>query len=858
MRPDVPDDLELEQRCRDSVAGRRPNAPASLREFIRQVPTAQALSTTPVPLRLARAGERPRTRRGVTGIAAAAAIVLAIAGGAALFAVLDRRAESSPSAGASASYDFETGGWGWRRVGEPAPGAVAGIANGYLGECISNGLPAACTSKDGVSWALPADPAVLAVDGAAPFAGWSVAHGAAGWVATDTIDPGTWRSGDGVHWSAVAVDLPGLQKAQVQALTDGFAMVAQVYDGQQTAYPGQQTTTKVFFSTDGAVWKPLDLAAGVTQPQPGGAIGLVATKGETVNGSQVSRVVSSSDGVSWTALTLPDGVMGLSSSIHLASGKYVAVGTKTWTYGAKTLLTSADGVIWQAGTAPSTWLDSLAVVGPHILAISVVPNTALPALWESTDGTTWQRIALLDGNPLSGTQLVALGDRVGLFTGSKLTMVGFPLPAGYPTSPPRPTSSPSTAASPTASPAAALVVGGWRWHAVSLVPDTSTAVVRVPNGYFGRCGTSMCTSPDGWSWHVPADPAIFATDGAALFSPLSVAHRPDGGYVVNAGEGVWYSLDGVLWKPATVPADPAGYRAVMYGASGFTLIGSPDDAIGGKSRLYSSPDGVTWTALGIGPMVGLLAQGDTSGGILDQTGKNSTGGAFGYSADGRTWVTATFPKNEYASTLPYRLADGSLVAQGGGGILRSTDGRSWVLLKTGWVASSIAVAGDRIVAVVNDTGNVGTAWESSDNGATFHQLMAGANQVSQFGDLVLLGAGGAAYVGAPLSPSESPGTTPTATGLPGATPAPTPTTAPTPAGGISKDEAIRIATATIHPTPDELAKVSASAYLDSQYGRWIWGVSFLDYYGGPLNAQGTFVDIDFFTGEVLASGNWIS
>lgn len=790
-----------------------------------------------------------RSTRTTTAIALA--VVFAIAASAALIAVRQGQAEPSPSAPASASFDVETGDWGWWRVGEPAPGLVARIANGFLGECVANGLPAACSSQDAVSWTLPADPTVLAVHGAAPFAGWSVAHGNAGWVATGTIDPGTWRSSDGVHWTAVAVDLPGLQTAQVQTLTGGFAMVAQVHDGQQT-------TSRLLTSTDGAAWTPLDLPARVSQPQPGGAIGLVAAKSETAGGAQVGGVVSSSDGINWHALTLPDGVSSVSASTRLASGRYVAAGNAGRGFGAMTLLTSADGVSWQKGTGLSPWLDSLAVVGPRIVAISVIPNTALPALWESTDGSTWQRVALLDGNPLSGTQVVSLGDRVGLFSGSKLTMVGAPLPAGYPTSPPNPTSSPSTAASPTAS-VPAVIVGGWRWHQLNLVPDISATVVRVPNGYFGRCGASMCTSPNGWFWQVPADPAIFATHGPALFSPLSVAHRPDGGFVVNAGEGVWYSLDGVLWKPATVPADPYGFRAVVYGASGFTLIGSPDDAIGGKSRLYGSPDGVTWTALGIGPMVGILAQGDTSGGILDQTGKTPIGAAMAYSADGRTWVPASLPKNEGASNLPYRLADGSLVILGGSAILHSADGRSWAALKTGWQPSSMAVAGDRIVAVVNDSGTGGTAWESTDQGRTFHKLTDGVSRAYQFGDLVLLGnTNGGAYVGAPLSPSAAPGTTPTATGLPGATPAPTPTTAPTPAGGISRDEAIRIATNAVHPTADEIAKASASAYLDSRYGRWIWSVSFLENYSGPLAANGTSVDIDFYTGEVLASGEWIS
>ena len=846
------DDFELERRLRESVAGRRPNAPSSLYEFISQVPIAPAIPVARP--RFLRSAERLRTRRGTTGFAAAVAIVLAIVGGAALVAVRHGQMETSPTARAAALFDFVTGDWGWQRVGEPAPGQVARITNGYLGECVAAGIPAVCTSKDGVGWTLPADPTVLAVDGAAPFGDWSVAHGAAGWVATGTIDPGTWRSSDGVHWSEVAVDLPGLQKAQVQVLTDGFAMVAQVYDGQQS-------TSRLLTSTDGATWKPLDLPAGVSAPQPGGAIGLVAVKGETVNGSQVSRAVSSSDGINWQALTLPDGVSGLSSSTRLQNGVYVGIGTAIWTYGAKTLLTSADGLAWHAATGFGSGLASLAAVGQRVLVIARIPSTDLTALSESTDGKTWERIALLDGNPLSGTQVVSLGDRVGLFSGSKLTLVGAPLPAGYATSPPQPTSSPSTAASPTASPSTtAFVVGGWRWHQLNLVPDSQSTVVRVLNGYFGRCGASMCTSPNGWSWQVPADPTIFATDGAALFSPLSVAHSPDGDHVVNAAEGVWYSLDGVHWKPSPAPAESNGFRAVIYAAGVFTLVG--DDANG--SPLYVSPDGGTWTAAGRVPSVFALVRGDTSGGLVTQTSQTPKGGVgYVYSADGRTWVTAALPKNEWASIGPYRLSDGSLIMRGDA-IMRSTDGRSWVALKTGWAPNSMAIAGDRIVAVVNGSGGVGTAWESSDDGRTFHKLMDGAAGVAQFGDLVLLGtSNGGAYVGTPLSPSEGPGTTPTATGLPGSSAVPAYTPQPTPLGGISRDEAIRIATNAVHPTADELAKATAGVELDSRYGRWIWTVSFNRDSGGSMapsstGGSGTFVDIDFYTGAVLASGEWVS
>jgi hypothetical protein len=258
-------------------------------------------------------------------------------------------------------------------------------------------------------------------------------------------------------------------------------------------------------------------------------------------------------------------------------------------------------------------------------------------------------------------------------------------------------------------------------------------------------------------------------------------------------------------------------------------------------------------------MVGVLARGDTSGGILDMIDKTSAGPVMAYSADGRTWVPASLPKDQYPSTNPYRLSDGSLVGQGSGAILSSTDGRSWVALKTGWGAVSLAVAGDRIVAVALDTGGGGAAWESTDDGRTFHRLMDGAASVEQFGDLVLLRtSAGGSFVGAPLSASETPGDTPTATGLPASSGVPGYTPPPTPLGGISKEEAIRIAVNATHPPADQAAKASAGVEMDSRYGRWIWFVSFTRYYSGPLNAAGTWVDVDYFTGEVLASGDWIS
>ena len=323
MKPDLNDDFDLERRLRDSVAGRRPNAPACLHDFIREVPSAPVVG--PDRLGFGRSVDRRRMRRGVAGVAVAAAIALAFAASAALMAIRQGPAVSqspgatSPTAQATTAFDFVTGDWGWRRVADPAPGVVVPVANGFLGECVANGLPAACSSRDGVAWTMPPDPAVLAVDDGTAFTGWSVAHGSTGWVAVGTVDPGTWRSSDGVHWSKVAVDLPGLQHAQVQALPAGFAMLAMANNGGQPA-------ARLLISTDGASWTPVDLPAGISEVRLAGAVGLVGSRVE--NGASVASAVSSADGRNWTALTLPDGVESLSTTIRLADGSCMSVMTR--------------------------------------------------------------------------------------------------------------------------------------------------------------------------------------------------------------------------------------------------------------------------------------------------------------------------------------------------------------------------------------------------------------------------------------------------------------------------------------------------------------------------------------------------
>lgn len=819
-------------------------------------PEPEKLATPPRRVRLA----RPGARRRVAVVALAVTLVVAIAAAAVLNSVgYGQRASSTPSAVASSglsvalpSVDFEVGGWGWRRVGEPAPAMVVRVANGYLGQCVSGGLPKVCTSRDAVTWSLQADPSIFVLDGDAAFGGWSVAHGSSGWVAVGTVDPGVWRSADGVHWTAVELDVPDLLPGRVEAVDGGFALTEETFQSGKSV-------TRLLTSSDGSAWTVHQLPAQYSNPRPAGAIGLTATDwADAVDNRPV--VAFSRDGSSWQKLTMPVGVMSLTSTHRLPDGGYFGLSAVGFIGASTQFLTSTDGVTWQASTALGLEVGSLAAAGGRFLAVSRIPDSDTRAFSESTGGATWRQVAALDGDPLSGTAVGTVGDMAGLFDGSRLLAVGAPIRSGGT----GPSATPPAFVSPAPSSMSA-VVGGWRWHRLNIKPDGP--VVRLPSGYLAHCRDSMCTSPDGWTWQYGADHSIFSLDSNDAFTPEQYVRGSNGRYVVTDGASAWYSTDGVHFKRSGAPPATFGqtglgsYVGLAAGPEGFTLIGIGYwDATGLRCRLYTSSDGASWQDAGLTYYLGLQWTGspDTSGGLLASR-SSARPGQYLYSADGRHWAPATVPAGAFPWSAPSRLADGTLLVPSDTGLLRSKDGgRVWTKLATGPQGYELAVAGNRIVATATALDGTVSLRESTDGGASFHVLLGGAGEAQQFGDMVMVSAGGPAYwVGAPLTAAELPGTTATATGLPVPPPSPSPTAQPTPAGGISRDLAIQIARDASHPRSGK-STVSATVRFDDRLQRWIWSVNFVFGEASPTGGQGTYVSVDFFSGEVLGSQDWIS
>jgi hypothetical protein len=174
-------------------------------------------------------------------------------------------------------------------------------------------------------------------------------------------------------------------------------------------------------------------------------------------------------------------------------------------------------------------------------------------------------------------------------------------------------------------------------------------------------------SSDGATW-TNITSITGAPNGSEWFG---VAYKPgsSGGFVAVGVDGntgppftncVWTSPDGITWTPRGNPFDAAvgGPLSIYYSENlDLFIVGTDDDImIGSSRRMYTSPDGVTWTAqtspwddpnqsqaLSITEILAGSSSLLVVGGVKNSAPASSPIACIMTSPDGVTWTTETTP-----------------------------------------------------------------------------------------------------------------------------------------------------------------------------------------------------------------------
>lgn len=296
---------------------------------------------------------------------------------------------------------------------------------------------------------------------------------------------------------------------------------------------------------------------------------------------------------------------------------------------------SADTLAWhRLGIIPGSRIDG--VVGFEIGYVVLQGNAG--AVWHSLDGRSWRQVDLPadfplvpDANGMLGRAIATNGDEV-------LVVGGYSDPECQPT-PPGSTGEVSTGDGPECPvlPIAWISGDGVTWRtAYPEVADSGEFVAAWPvaaggwiaalSDWYGEClgGDTIWRSADGISWKRVARKPPAAWEGYE-HAPLGVASG-SGDYLLAASERgddrttlgtttagePWTVLDGFPGEGAEVVAGAAPLegrtRWVLAGASGCDV----DEGCGGGPTIWSSADGVDWTAtvLPVGPGVAAAEPGD--------------------------------------------------------------------------------------------------------------------------------------------------------------------------------------------------------------------------------------------------------
>jgi hypothetical protein len=450
---------ELERRFRSVAEGTQPSAPQSLRHFLHELPETKP-ARRGIGLRLLwrslAHGRMPRLAVG--GAMAAAAVVVALVGGALLMAIRGSHTPAAtPTRGVSAPTNNPTisaGGFIWTgnlETGAISPWtAVAGGSDGYLGVGRSGSTGVLLTSADAIHWSekktSAIDPKVIDLRSIARgpngfvAVGSTIPPGGASSGAGSTAEPRFFYSADGSGWQETAVGqgFKGAPALVVIAGPKGFLAAGWNSPGVGDAGAGG---TYLWASTDGRIWR-----GGWTQATVNGQaflmwardIYLVSGEPEATEsaGQGVLPIFLSTDGTqSWSHSTGEDALARIGPAIAgVANAGDTKVRLLVWKSAAderavegKTELILGDGGVFTAVPADPgapTDLRSLVVVADQ----SLLAASASGSLYVSRDGgIAWELIGFGPGPGPTGATLIDLGNGKYLLLGEGGIWVATPL-----------------------------------------------------------------------------------------------------------------------------------------------------------------------------------------------------------------------------------------------------------------------------------------------------------------------------------------------------------------------------------------------------------------------------------------------
>ena len=430
-------------------------------------------------------------------------------------------------------------------------------------------------------------------------------------------------------------------------------------------------------------------------PQPNALCAVAYGNGIFVALGRDGAMVSSHDGITWTAgsfgksaviltiiyannmfvavgdgvYTSPDGITWKKRwSKRFARLTAVAFGNNTFVAVGSSSLTSPDGIEWTEGkgsgaysvaygngifvgtggysimTSPdgNTWTNQQTFspqdVGPVAYGKGVFVTTVAQTIYTSSDGALWTASStgparnIFFCNDLFIASVWYLGDYVGIITSADgLTWSG--------------------------------AVSGLRSFpaAVAYGNNVFVAVGQEGDGYYdgdARWIHCIYSSTDGLAW----------TERSISIKPNAMAYGK-GIFVGVADHAFVTSSDGIEWTERPVGVRIDGISAMAYGNGVFAAVGS----YGTKGVILTSPDGVTWTDHSSVAFSGLM-------GITYGRGMFVAVGYFGNivtSPDGETWTVTKVSAPLYSWFSDVAYSGEKFVVVGKNVVATSPDAITW-------------------------------------------------------------------------------------------------------------------------------------------------------------------------------------